>query len=118
MRNKQLGVSMMGLMAGGVILIGAALLAMKLAPSYIEFFAVKKAVNGLAAESRAGASVSDIRKGFDKRAIIDDINSVMSSDLDITKDASGVLISVTYRKEVPLAGNVGIYVEFTASSKD
>jgi len=118
MRNKQLGVSMMGLLAGGVILIGAALIAMKLAPSYIEFFAVKKAVNGLAAESRGGASVAEIRKGFDKRAIIDDINSVKSTDLEITKDASGVLISVTYRKEIPLAANIGLYVEFNASSKE
>ena len=118
MRNKQLGVSMMGLIAGGIILIGAALIGMKLAPSYIEFFAVKKAVNGLAGEARGGASVADIRKGFEKRATIDDITSIKGSDLEITKDAGGVVISATYRKEIPLAANIGVYVEFNASSKE
>jgi hypothetical protein len=118
MRNRQLGVSMFALLAVAAILIAIAIVGLKLTPSYIEFFAVKKAVNALASESRGGASVAEIRKGFDQRASIDAIESVKGADLEVTKDAGGVVVSVTYRKEIPLVANVGLYIEFNASSKE
>ena len=118
MRRKQLGVSLGGLLAGAVILVALAMLGMKLTPSYIEFFAIKKAVNALGQEARGGASVTEIRKGFDARAMIDAIDSVKGSDLEVTKDANGVAVSVAYRKEIPLAGNVGVYIEFKAASSE
>ena len=118
MRNKQLGVSMFALLAVAAVLIAVAVIGMKLAPSYIEFFAVKKAVNALASESRGGASVAEIRRGFDQRASVDPIESVKGADLEITKDSNGVVVSATYRKEIPLVANVGIYIEFKASSKE
>jgi hypothetical protein len=118
MRRRQLGVSLGGLMAGAVVLIALAMIGMKLAPSYIEFFAIKKAINALGQESRGGASVAEIRKGFDQRATIDDISSVKGSDLEVTKDGGGIVVSVAYRKEIPLAGNVGVYIDFRAISKE
>ena len=118
MRNKQLGVSMIALLAVAAILITIAIIGMKLTPSYIEFFSIKKAVNALASESRGGASVAEIRRGFDNRATIDAIESVKGADLEVTKDAGGVVVSVTYRKEIPLVANVGLYIEFNASSKE
>lgn len=118
MRRKQLGIGLGGLMVGVVIVIALAMIALKLTPSYIEFFAIKKAVNALATESKGGATVVEIRKGFDQRATIDDINSVKGSDLEITKDASGVVITAAYRKEIPLVANIGVYIEFNATSRE
>jgi hypothetical protein len=118
MRNKQRGISLGGLMAGAVVLIALAMIGLKLAPSYIEFFAIKKAVNALATEARGGASVAEIRKGFDQRATVDAIESVKGSDIEVTKDGGGIVISVGYRKEIPLVANIGVYIEFRASSKE
>jgi hypothetical protein len=94
------------------------MIGMKLTPSYIEFFAIKKAVNAIAQETRGGATVAEIRKSFDSRAMIDDINTVKGSDLEVTKDSSGIVISVGYRKEIPLVSNVGVYIDFKAASKE
>jgi hypothetical protein len=118
MRNKQLGIGLAGLMVGAVIFIVIAMVGLKLAPSYIEFFAVKKAVNAVAADARGGASVADIRRSFDQRATIDAIESVKGSDLEVTKDSSGVVVAATYRKEIPLVANIGVYIEFNASSRE
>jgi len=118
MRKKQLGVSLGGLMVAAVIVIVFAMVGMKLAPSYIEFFAVKKAVNAVAGEVHGGGAVVEIRKAFDRYATIDDINSVKGSDLEVTKDASGVVVSVAYRKEIPLVANIGVYIDFSAVSKE
>jgi hypothetical protein len=118
MRSKQLGISLGGLIAGAAVFIVLAAVGMKLLPSYIEFFAVKKAVNALATETRGGATVVEIRKGFDQRATIDDINSVKGSDLEVTKDSGGIVITVGYRKEIPLVSNIGVYIDFKAASKE
>ena len=117
MRRYQFGVSLSGLIMAAVILIAAAMLGLKLAPSYIEFFSIKKAVVALASEKK-GASVTDIKKGFDQRAVVDNITTVKGADLEVTKEGNEVVISVGFRKEVPLFGNVGMYVDFSASSKE
>ncbi len=118
MRRKQLGIGLGGLMVGVVIVIALAMIALKLTPSYIEFFAIKKAVNAIAGEARGGATVVEIRKSFDARATIDAIESVKGADLEVTKDSNGVVVTAGYRKEIPLVANIGVYIEFNASSKE
>jgi hypothetical protein len=113
MRKYQRGVSLAGLLAGGVIFIALAMLGLKLSPSYIEFFAVKKAITALGDELRNGASPAAIRKGFDNRATIDGIESIKASDLEVTKES----VSVAYRKEIPLVANIGVYIDFVAASQ-
>jgi Domain of unknown function (DUF4845) len=118
MRKKQLGVSLGGLLFVAAILIALAVLGMKLAPSYIEFFSIKKAVNAIASEKAGGASVAEIRKSFDAHATIDDISSVKAADLEITKEGNQLVIGARYRREIPLVGNIGIYIDFAAVSKE
>ncbi len=117
MRRKQLGVSLGGLMVGAVIFMILALLGMKVAPSYLEFFTIKKAVAALATEKR-GASPNDIRKAFDQRAQVDDIATIKGADLEITKEGNEVVINAAYRKEIPLFGNIGVHIDFAATSKE
>ncbi len=118
MRRKQLGISLGGLMAGSAVLIVLAMIGIKLAPSYIEFFAIKKAVNAIAAETRGGGTVAEIRRSFDQRASIDDINIIKGSDLEVSKDSSGVVITAAFRKEIPLIANIGVYIDFRTASKE
>lgn len=117
MRMKQLGISLSGLMVGAAIFIVLAMVGMKMGPSYLEFASIKKAVVAIAQE-KPGASVTDVRKAFDARATIDAISTVSGKDLEVTKDGGELLISASYRKEIPLAGNVGVYIDFRAVSKE
>jgi hypothetical protein len=118
MRKKQLGIGLGALIAGMIVVIALAMIALKLTPSYIEFFAIKKAVTAIGQESRGGASVAEIRKSFDQRATIDDISSVKGADLEVTKDSGGVVITAAYRKEIPFVSNIGVYIDFKAASKE
>lgn len=119
MRNRQLGITLMGLIVGAVVLIFAAVLLMKLVPSYLEYNAVKKALSGIAVTTRGrGASVADIRRAFENRSTIDDIHSVGSKDLEISKEGNDYVVAVAWRREIPLFANIGVYIDFTASSRD
>ena len=117
MRMKQLGISLGGLMVGAAIFIVLAMVGMKLGPSYLEFASIKKAVVAIAQE-KPGASVIEVRKAFDARATIDAITTVQGKDLEVTKDGGELLITAAYRKEVPLAANLGVYIDFRAVSKE
>ena len=117
MRMKQLGISLGGLMVFAGIFIVLAMVGMKMGPSYLEFASIKKAVISIAQE-KPGASVNDVRKAFDARATVDAITTISGKDIEVTKEDGALLISASYRKEIPLAGNVGVYIEFRATSKD
>jgi Tfp pilus assembly protein PilX len=113
MGGRQQGLSLIALIIGLVILGFIALFGMKVVPSYLEFRAAKNAIDAIAREKQ-GATVADVRRAFDNRSAIDDINTVKSSDLEITKEGSAVVISFAYRKEVPLFNNVGLYIDYAA----
>ena len=113
---SQRGVTLAGLMVLLFVLIVVALFSFKLIPAYIDFYTAKKAINVVAREKQ-GTSAAEIRRSFELRSAIDEIK-VKPSDLEITKDGNELVIGFAYRKEVPLFANVGIYIDFAASSKD
>ena len=53
MRNRQRGLSIVGLIFGSVVLVFVLLLGMKLFPPYLEFFTAKKHIIQIAQEQRA-----------------------------------------------------------------
>lgn len=115
MRNRQLGLSLVSLLLAGFILVIVAIFGMKLVPAFIEYQTARKAIYAIATEGNA--SVADVRRSFYNRSVIDNIEAVKPDDLDITKDGGEIVISFAYRKEVPLGGGIGIYIDFTASTK-
>jgi Tfp pilus assembly protein PilE len=115
MENRQRGVTISGLIVWLVVFIVVALLAMKLIPSYMEFASARNAIQAIARE-RNTATPAEVRRAFDARAQIDDITVIKGSDLDVTKQGNDMVISFTYRKEVPLFANVGLVLDFAADT--
>ncbi len=113
--KRQRGLSLIGLIVGGGILVFVAIVGMKCVPAYIEYFTVQKHIRELA-RSPDSASVKEIQNNFDKRAGVDDVTSVQGKDLDITKTGNTVTISVSYERKVPLFANVSALFEFDVSS--
>lgn len=115
--NKQSGVSLGGLLIACVIFGVLALLGMKVAPDVMEYFTIVKTVKTVATDpSLKGASVTDLRKSFDKRASIDNINSIKGEDLDITKDGNEIVITFAYERKIPLVAPVSLAIDFQGSS--
>ncbi|HEX6266681.1 MAG TPA: DUF4845 domain-containing protein [Burkholderiales bacterium] len=115
MKNKQHGVTISGLVVWLFIFITVALLAMKLVPAYMEYGSAKNAIEGIARERNA-STPAEVRRAFDARAAIDDITVIKAADLEITKQGNDMVIAFSYRKEVPLFANVGVYLDFAAST--
>ena len=117
MKNKQTGVSLSRLMFWGVIVAMVALLVIKVAPSAIEFYKIKKGITATAQNAKPDMTVADIRNACAKYAEIDHTSDVTPADLEVTKEGSQVVISVSYEKRIPLFGPASLLIDYQASSQ-
>lgn len=116
-RQQQRGITMIGMLFVGIIIVFAALLAMKLIPAYTEFLTIQKILKDMGSEiGSKGMSNTEIRERFDKRAEVDNIKTVKSSDLNISHAGGRTVVSVEYSFQTELIGNVSLLVDFSASS--
>jgi hypothetical protein len=113
MHDPQRGVTLMGLIAGLFIVIVVALFAMKIIPSFLEYRTAKAAIEAVA---RQAQSPAEVRRLFENRAAIDNIE-LKPTDLEVTREGNQLVIAFAYRKEVPLFGNVGLYIDYAADSR-
>jgi len=112
-RKQQQGVSITGLLVVLVLAVVVALFGMKVVPSFLEFRSAKSAIQA----ASAAQSPADVRRAFENRATIDNINSIKPADLEITREGSQMVVAFAYRKEVPLFGGVGLYIDYAANSR-
>lgn len=118
-RQQQRGFTFVSFLFTAAIVVFAAMLAMKLAPAYLEFFAIKKILHDIGSSPAiAGMSNAEIREKFGKRALIDRVSSIGVNDLDISRENGKPVAKAEYTFQTRLVGNVSLLVEFKASSQD
>jgi hypothetical protein len=116
--NKQSGMSFFGILIVCIVIVIGAIGGLKVVPAYIEYFQIKKAINGIVQSGEARRSTpAEIRGAFERRRTIDDFEAVTGKDLDITKSGNDVVISFAYPKRIPLFANVNLLIDFAASSQ-
>jgi len=99
-----------------VLLVG--LVALKIVPAYTENMTVNKILKAMAAESFIGKSKTEIRSMFNKRASIDDIDTVNGDDLEITQDESGkTIVYADYEAIRPITSTINVVIKFHATSE-
>jgi hypothetical protein len=113
MKNKQTGISLIGVLIVGAILGFLFLIGMRTVPVVTEYMAVKRVMNAIIESNPSPETpVSQLRADFDKRAYIGDVRAVTGRDLLIVKRGNKFEMSVSYARKVPIAGNVSLLIEF------
>jgi len=116
MKNQR-GMSSFSMMILIVLGISITLLVVKLSPSYIEFFSVKKVMGAMADDSAFPTmSPQEVRNSFDRRATIAYVESVTGKDLDLSKEKGQNIATLEYSKKIPLVWNISACLEFEAST--
>lgn len=101
----------------GVVLAFALLVGARTVPVLTEYMALQRIANAVAEEGRGGASVAEMRRGFERRAQVDAIMSVRSSDVRIQRDNAGVHVEMDYERVIPIAGNASLLLEFNVKAE-
>lgn len=113
--HRQRGLSLIGLIFIGMIVVALLSLGFKTVPAVIEYIAIERAVQKIKNE---GSTVRDIQAAFERHRTIDDITSITSRDLDITKEGDKVVISYAYQKKIPILDNVSLVIDFAGTTRD
>ena len=112
-KRKQGGVSFIGILFVGGVLVFGGIVAAQVFPTLVEYQAIDKAVN----KAKSGNSVAEIRTIFDKAREIDDIKSVVGKDLEVSKVGDKVVVSFAYSREIHLGGPAYLLLKYSGSSK-
>ena len=114
-RRSQRGLSIIGLIFIGLIVVGLLAIGFRAVPAVVEYIAIERALQKIKNE---GKTVGEIRAAFDRHATIDDITSINSKDLDITKEGDQIVISYAYQKKIPIVDNVSLVIDFAGTTRD
>jgi Domain of unknown function (DUF4845) len=116
--RKQHGVSLTGLILWLAVLGFLGVMAAKLLPSYIEYFAVKKIFATMENAGEMKGTVGEIRKAYDRRNAIEDVKNVQGSDLEISRGAGGeTVVSAIWSAKVPLVSNANACLDFVVTTE-
>jgi hypothetical protein len=117
MRANQRGLTLISLLIVGIFLVLAFVGVAKVVPTLVEYWNVKKVLGVMASQGELrGATPPDVRKSFDRRAIIDDITAITGKDLEIRKNGDSLSVSFRYEKRVHLFHNVSLLFDFQGST--
>jgi hypothetical protein len=113
--RRQRGLSLVGLIFVGIVVVAISALGFKLVPAVVEYIAIERAVQKIKNE---GNTVREIQAAFERHRTIDDITSISSQDLDITKEGDRIVISYAYQKKIPILDNVSLVIDFAGTTRD
>lgn len=110
-RNRQAGLTLIGFLFVAAVVMVVALIGFRVLPSYIEYFAVKKAVAG-ALDDAVDGQPATVRKFFERRISADYVDSVRWQDLVVTKENNQIIGSISWERRMPLVYNVSLLLDF------
>ncbi len=118
MRNRQKGVTAIGwlfLLAPLAIVIYAGI---RLAPVYLNYMKVVKAMDGAVTELKGGGTTPQtIRATIDKHFEIDMVDYPTTKDMKITRDGAVWVVESQYDDDAPLFANLSLHVTFDKTVK-
>ena len=115
--NKQSGMTFIGLVLVIAAVVFIAVIGIKVAPAYLEFFSIKKIINKIGHEGDfAQMSKKEIADEFNNGANISYVTVIKASDLIIEKSETGNVVKAEYQVVLPIVANASILLDFSTST--
>ncbi len=118
MRNRQQGMTFIGLLIllGVVGLIGYGVI--RLVPVYLNYMKVTRTMEQVATEFKGDqADPARMLVALDRHWTIEDITEISPKDIEIVKDENGLSMHAEYDHKVDYIGNVFLLVHFDKTVK-
>ena len=116
--KRQRGITLTGMIVVSVVVFMLLLVAFKIVPVYVEYFAIEKQMKAMALDPKMrGASRAQINNAWAARASVDDLRSISTDAIEVEKEGDGLVVSGEYAVKVPLFKNVAACFDFKPSSK-
>jgi hypothetical protein len=114
-RQRQAGITTLGLIILVSFLGIFAFAAIRLTPVYLNYMKVAGVVQGVREEfDGQNASSSSIRKSISRRFDIESVGVIVAKDVKVKKVSDGYEVAATYSHKAPFIANVSFLVDFDA----
>lgn len=112
MRFRQRGVTFIGwlFLLTPLAMVGYA--GVRLAPVYLNYMKVVRALNLVASDAAGSTTPTAIRTTIDKHFEIDMVDYPTSKDIKVTRNGNGWDVEASYDDEAPLFANISLHVVF------
>jgi hypothetical protein len=118
MRQRQQGMTFIGLLCVLALVGVIAYAGIRLAPLYLNYMKVARTMEMTATEAKSdNPDPANIRNLLSRHWEIEDPTGVDFNDIQITKDESGVQMHVAYDDSAPYVANVSLVVHFEKTVK-
>jgi Domain of unknown function (DUF4845) len=114
MRNRQMGVTLIGwlfLLTPLAVVIYAGI---RLMPVYLNYMSVAKAMDQAGNDFKGGSAPDpqSIRVAIDKHLMVETVDYPTTKDMKITRDGGAWVVESKYEDEAPLFANLSLHVAF------
>jgi hypothetical protein len=112
MRFRQRGMTFIGwlFLLTPLAVVGYA--GVRLAPVYLNYMKVVRALNLVASDAAGNTDPKAIRTTIDKHFEIDMVDYPTSKDIKVTRSGTGWDVEASYDDEAPLFANISLHVVF------
>jgi hypothetical protein len=117
-RQRQLGMTFIGLLCILVLVGIVGYAGVRLVPVYLNYMKLVRTLESAATEFKGEpANLEGVRKSIDRHWAIEDITGIDQKDIEITKDDAGLTLHAVYDDTVPYVANVFLSVHFDKTVK-
>lgn len=93
-----------------------AMLAFKIAPAYMDYFAIRKSLENVLADPDVGQSSEALRESLARRLDVNFITDVDSRDMEIDKEDGTLTLMVPINRKEHLFGGVSVCIDLEATA--
>ena len=112
-RQRQAGITTLGLIILATFLGLFAFAGIRLTPVYLNYMKVVGVVDGVGEEfDSTGAGRSAIRSSISRRFDIESVSEITAKDVKVTTVDGGFEVAATYSHKAPFIANVSFVVDF------
>lgn len=112
-KNRQAGMTTLGIIILVVFLGLFTFAGLRLTPVYLNYFKVVGVVNGVVEEfDGTGATRAAIRKSISRRIDIESVSEIAAKDIKVVKKDGGYEVVAYYSHKTPFISNVSFVVDF------
>lgn len=115
MRQRQRGITFIGLLFLIALIALPVYAVIRLVPVYLNYLNVSRALESLKTEFRGAPDPGGIRRSLEKHWQIDDTTGLQVKDIEIVKEDGGVTVHAAYDDKVSYIGDISLVVSFDKS---
>jgi len=118
--RRQKGVTLTGMILVSIGLVLLLLLAFKIVPVYVEYFAIEKQFKSMAQDPklRGTPTRNAIEGAWAMRAAVDNLHSLDGSQIEFLREGDQIVFHANYSVKVPIFKNVNACFDFSPTSKE